>query len=148
MRRVPVPAGPPPPARARLFLVVVAGTLGLWLLAGARASAAPVISGADGDVWNAASPVPTYVITSDAPNRRITWSVAGVASGAGRSPLQVRLSGIGDGQYRLVASGQGPEAGDTERAFRVDLAPGRVATGMARENSASVSAASAGRQLV
>jgi hypothetical protein len=117
---------PTSPTRARLLLIVLAGTLGLWLLAGAPASAAPVISGADGDVWNAASPVPTYVITTDAPNRRISWSVAGVASGAGRSPLQVRLSGIGDGQYRLVASGQVPEAGDTERAFRVDLTPPRI----------------------
>ena len=86
----------------------------------------PTISGADGDVWNAASPVPTYVITTDAPNRRISWSVAGVASGAGRSPLQVRLSGIGDGQYRLVASGQGSRAVDAERAFRVDQTPPRI----------------------
>ena len=117
---------PTPPTRARLLLVVLAATLSLWLLAGARASAAPLISGADGDVWNAASPVPTYVITTDAPHRRISWSVAGVASGAGRSPLQVRLSGIGDGEYRLVASGQGPGAGDTERAFRVDLTPPRI----------------------
>jgi hypothetical protein len=111
------------PRRPRLLLVVLAGALGLWLLTGARASAAPEISGADGDVWNAASPVPTYVITTDVPNRKVSWSVAGVASGAGRSPLQVRLSGIGDGQYRLVASGQG---GDTERAFRVDLTPPRI----------------------
>ena len=111
------------PTRRRLLLLILAGTLGLWLLAGARASAAPDISGADGDVWNTASPVPTYVITTDAPNRKVSWSVAGVASGAGRSPLQVRLSGIGDGQYRLVASGQG---GDTERAFRVDLTPPRI----------------------
>ena len=94
---------PRPPARARLLVVVVAGALGLWLLSGAQASAAPVISGGDGDVWNAANPVPTYVITTDAPNRKISWSVAGVASGTGRSPLRVRLSGLGDGQYRLAA---------------------------------------------
>lgn len=117
---------PTPPTRARLLLVVLAGTLGLWLLAGARASAAPLISGADGDVWNAASPVPTYVITTDAPNGRISWSVAGVASGAGRSPLTVRLSGIGDGQYLLVARDQGSGSGDAERAFRVDLTPPRI----------------------
>ena len=103
MRRVPLPAGPPPPARASLFLVLVAGTLGLGLLAGAQASAAPVISGADGDVWNAARPVPTYVITTDAANRRISGSVAGVASGTGRSPQAGRLSGVGDGQYRLAS---------------------------------------------
>jgi hypothetical protein len=114
---------PTPPARARLLLVVLAGTLGLWLLAGAQASAAPVISGADGDVWNVANPVPTYVITTDAGNRQISWSVAGVASGTGRSPLTVRLSGIGDGQYRLVARDK--DAG-TERAFRVDLTPPRI----------------------
>ena len=74
MRRVPLAAGPRPSARAHLFRVLVAGTLGLWLLAGAQASAAPVISGADGDVWNAARPVPTYVITTDAANRRIAKS--------------------------------------------------------------------------
>ena len=117
---------PTRPTRPHLLLLVLAGTVGLWLLTGARASAAPEISGADGDVWNAASPVPTYVITTDRPNRRISWSVAGVASGAGRSPLQVRLTGIGDGQYRLVASGGGSGARDTERAFRVDLTPPRI----------------------
>ena len=68
---------PTRPTRAHLLLLVLAGTVGLWLLTGARASAAPEISGADGDVWNAASPVPTYVITTDRPNRRISWSVAG-----------------------------------------------------------------------
>jgi hypothetical protein len=97
--------------------------LGLWLLAGAQASAAPVISGADGDVWNAASPVPTYLITTDPANRRIAWSVAGVASGTGRSPLTVRLAGIGDGQYRLMAR---DTDGGTERAFRVDQTPPRI----------------------
>src|SRR4051812_24719741 len=117
---------PTPPTRRHLIVVVLAGALGLWLLAGARASAAPSISGADGDVWNAASPVPTYVITADAPNRKVSWSVAGVASGAGRSPLQVRLSGIGDGQYQLVASGPGPGAADAARDFRVDLTPPRI----------------------
>ena len=142
MRRVPLPAGPRPSARARLFLVVVAGTLGLWLLAGARASAAPVISGADGDVWNAARPVPTYVITTDAANRRISWSVAGVASGTGRSPLTVRLSGVGDGQYRLAARDK--DAG-TERAFRVDVTPPRITVlqptrGMQVEQNARLSA--------
>ena len=60
---------PTPPPRARLLLVVLAGTLGLWLLAGARASAAPVISGADGDVWNAASPVPTRPAQTTGRNR-------------------------------------------------------------------------------
>lgn len=123
MRRIPLRPGPPPPTRARLFLVVVAGTLGLWLLAGAQASAAPVISGADGDVWNAARPVPTYVITTDAANRRISWSVAGVASGTGRSPMTVRLSGVADGQYRLAARDK--DAG-TERALRVDVTPPRI----------------------
>ncbi len=143
MRRVPVQAGPPPPARARLFLVVVAGALGLWLLAGARASAAPVISGADGDVWNAARPVPSYVITTDAANRKLSWSVAGVASGTGRSPLTVRLSGVGDGQYRLAARDK--DAG-TERAFRVDVTPPRITVlqptrGMQVEQNARLSAA-------
>jgi hypothetical protein len=49
--------------------------------------------------------------------------VAGVASGTGRSPLTVRLSGIGDGQYRLAARDK--DAG-TERAFRVDQTPPRI----------------------
>ena len=143
MRRVPVQAGPRPPTRARLFLVVVAGALGLWLLAGARASAAPVISGADGDVWNAARPVPSYVITTDAANRKLSWSVAGVASGTGRSPLTVRLSGVGDGQYRLAARDK--DAG-TERAFRVNVTPPRITVlqptrGMQVEQNARLSAA-------
>ena len=94
-------------------------------------------------VSSSPEPSVSYVITTDAANLRISWSVAGVASGTGRSPLTVRLSGVEDGQYRLAARDK--DAG-TERALRVDVTPPRITVlqptrGMQVEQNAQLSAA-------
>jgi hypothetical protein len=92
-------AGPPP------WWVWALSAVAFACLAPATASAAPTITGGDDDIWNAARPVPSYVIASTLADRtRISWQAAGVASGEGRSPVNVRLAGIEDGAYRLVAS--------------------------------------------
>lgn len=108
-------------------MAAVLAVAALGLVAASTAAAAPAISGADGDVWNASNPVPTYVITGSESRVRIFWQVSGVASGSGRSPVTVRLSEIVDGSYRLVAreaSRTNPDV--TERVFRVDVTPPRV----------------------
>jgi hypothetical protein len=112
--------------RSRRLPAVVGAAVAV--LAGAGpAVAAPAISGADGDVWNVADPVPTYVITSDTPSGRVVWAVPGVDSGTGVSPLTVRLPEIGDGEYRLVARDVRLGSPDlAERAFRVDRTPPTV----------------------
>ena len=103
--------------------------LAVGCLSPATAAAAPAISGGNGDVWNAARPAPTYVITdTDDENARIDWEVPGVASGRDLAPVTVRLPGLGDGSYRLIASrrsGRG-RAPDAERRFRVDVTPPRI----------------------
>jgi hypothetical protein len=99
---------------------------GLLLLAAAHAAGAPAISGADDDVWNARNPAPTYRITGQRAST-VAWSVAGVGSGRGRSPLTVRLGRLPDGRYALEARRVGAPAGDTSlRRFRVDTTPPRI----------------------
>jgi hypothetical protein len=103
---------------------LVAGAAALLGTVGA-AAAAPTISGTNADVWNLASPVPTYVVTGSGIGD-IAWSLQGAESarGGGPSPLTVRLEGLGDGSYRLRAS-QALD-GASDRRFRVDLTPPRV----------------------
>ncbi len=88
------------------------------------ASAAPAISGTDGDVWNASNPVPTYVMTGSRDRATIFWQVPTFAAASGRSPATVRLEGIPDGTYRLLALEPFRGAPDiSERTFRVDVTP-------------------------
>jgi hypothetical protein len=85
------------------------------------ASAVPVISGADTDVWNAANPDPTYTITASSPRLRVYWQVPGTAFSDGRSPLRVRLGDLQDGTYRLIArEGLIFNPATVQRSFRVD----------------------------
>jgi hypothetical protein len=115
------------PTRSAGPLPWALSALALACLAPATASAAPTISGTDADVWNVARPVPSYVISSTEGDReRISWQVAGVASGEARTPVTVRLPGLGDGSYRLMASERN-RSGFVERLFRVDLTPPRIA---------------------
>jgi hypothetical protein len=123
---------PPRPAGLRslaaLPLLTFVALALACLIPPATASAAPTITGTDEDVWNTARPVPAYVITRTAPGTQIWWEVAGVSSGMGRSPVTVRLPGLGDGSYRLVASeGEGSGQATAERLFRVDLTPPIIA---------------------
>lgn len=119
----------PPPALLAL-LVVPALAAGATLLAPAAATAAPTISGADGDVWNASDPTPTYTVTASARVMNVSWSVAGVAEGDGgnRPRTTARLSRIPDGEHQLVAterlrSDPGDPGSSTTRRFVVDRTP-------------------------
>jgi hypothetical protein len=128
MMRTAAPTRPARPGRPPGLPLWTFVALALACLIPATASAAPTITGTDGDVWNTARPVPAYVITGTVAGTRISWEVAGVASGRGRSPVTVRLPGLGDGSYRLVASERvGPLETTAQRLFRVDLTPPRIA---------------------
>ena len=115
--------------RARTAVAAAAGAAVMGALAGG-ASAAPVITGADTDVWNAASPSVTYVLTTDASNRRITWTLdggdnsgpgnGGDDSGDGRSPLTVSFPGLRDGAYTLIARDRNFFNPTSRRTFVVD----------------------------
>jgi hypothetical protein len=60
--------GPPP------WWVWALSAVAFACLAPATASAAPTITGGDDDIWNAARPVPSYVIASTLADRtRISW---------------------------------------------------------------------------
>jgi hypothetical protein len=104
------------------------------LLLPAAATAAPVISGADGDTWNASETPATYVITGTLPGATISWQLetAGAPvpgfSGTGASPLTVTLTGAPDGAL-TVSAGQTlpPDPGRAERAFTIDTAPPAIA---------------------
>lgn len=105
--------------------IVVAGAGAIALAAAAPALGAPAISGSDVDAWNAANPEPDYTITGVSRRSRIFWAVPGVDSGDGRSPVRVRLRGIPDGAYRLIAV-EGSEVDEdlvAVRNFRVDTTP-------------------------
>lgn len=108
-------------SRARRWLVRGAA-IGASAVLAAPAAAAPSISGADTDVWNMGAPDVTYVLTGVAP-LRIYWTVPGVGSGSGASPLTVTLPGVPDGRYTLVA---GDATGSSRRAFRVKRTPPAV----------------------
>ncbi len=106
---------------------LAAAAAALALATAATAQGAPTISGADGDVWNAAKPTPTYTITASNRRLRIFWSVSGGGgSGSGATPLTVTLPGIKDGSYTLQAA-EGRNSGDLSqlivrrRTFRVDV---------------------------
>ena len=85
-------------------LLLVAGGLVAALACAAPGLGAPAISGADGDVWNAANREPDYTITGESRRSRIFWLIPGVASGEGRSPLRIRRTGLADGSYQLIAA--------------------------------------------
>jgi hypothetical protein len=114
---------------ARLAL----GGVVVGLVVPAAAGAAPSISGADGDVWNAASPTPTYTITADG-RRRMEWRLDGGRWVREPSAVAVlSLRPISDGQHVLTVrndSGDGGRDGDDDdeatRRFRVDTAPPRI----------------------
>jgi hypothetical protein len=97
-------------ATIALFLLVAS------LLLPAAASAAPAISGGDGDVWNAADPAPTYTISDD-PGSRVEWRLDGRGRWTeGRSPLVVAFDPIADGRHVLFArtSRSGPGGDDDD----------------------------------
>jgi hypothetical protein len=101
------------------------------LLVPAAAVAAPGISGADGDVWNAASPTPTYAITSDG-RPRVEWRLDGGRWVREREAAVVlAFRPIADGEHVLLVRGDrsGPGGGgdaEATRRFRVDTAPPRI----------------------
>jgi hypothetical protein len=100
--------------------------LGLVLALPAGAAAAPAISGADTDVWNARNPAPAYRITGRQ-GATMVWSVAGVGGGRGPSPLTVRLGRIPDARYALEARRlRAPLSETAVRRFRVDTTPPRI----------------------
>jgi len=105
------------------------------LIGAASAAAAPAITGADGDVWNAARPEPSYRVTAR-PGSSVVWTVPGVRSGRGPSPLTVRLGRIPDGRYALQARRQGAPLSDTAvRRFRVDTTPPAIAVSEPRQGA-------------
>jgi hypothetical protein len=97
----------------------------------AAATAAPTISGADGDVWNAATAPPTYVVTGTGPRAVISWQVRDAAGpvvglrGSGTSPLTVTFpDDAPDGALTLVAGQIAPrDPGRSSRTFTLDTAP-------------------------
>ncbi|MGE0026810.1 MAG: hypothetical protein AB7O78_13420 [Thermoleophilia bacterium] len=114
------------PGRRLLAGLVAGAAAALWLAA--PAGAVPSISGADGDVWNAASPDVRYVITSNL-TTRITWTLEEVQSGgdgtmatrtgAGAQPVTVTAP-TGDGTFRITARDFFIPA---QRTFVVDRTP-------------------------
>jgi hypothetical protein len=73
------------------------------LAAPAAATAAPTISGANGDVWNAEGPAPTYTVGSTE-GARVQWRLDGGAwSAAQASPLVLPLGPLADGDHVLAA---------------------------------------------
>jgi hypothetical protein len=128
--------------RVRLATVLL---IGAALAAPAHAGAA-TISGADGEVWNAADPAPTYTVTASR-GSRLEWRLEGRDGGwtRGRSPLVVALDPIADGQHVLLArdrrggGGGGDDDDDDDdggdvarRRFRVDTVAPRIDIGEPR----------------
>jgi hypothetical protein len=118
----------------RLALI---GLLAALVVPGVGA-AAPGISGADGDVWNAASPTPTYTITASG-NSDMEWRLDGGRWTRERSPVAVLTIGpIPDGVHVLRVRDRGgggdddddddedDGGGEATRRFRVDTAPPRI----------------------
>jgi hypothetical protein len=106
---------------ARRCLPLLAGAL---LLPAAPGAAAPAltITGADGDVWNVASPTPPYRISGDA-GAKLTWTLSGTTrKGSGPSPLRVTFTGLKTGNYTLKVSQDEPKA-SAARKFTVDVTP-------------------------
>ena len=110
-------------ARARLL----AASVLMAVLPASLAAAAPVISGADGDSWNASETPARYVITGDSPGAIVSWQlqdgedVVPGFSGAGASPLTVTLTGAPDGTFALVAAQAfSTDPGRSARALSID----------------------------
>ncbi len=104
--------------------------LAALLLAPGLATAAPVISGADGDAWNAAEVPASYVITGSALGATLSWQLLSEEtavpgfSGSGVSPLTVTLTGAPEGEMILVAVQNLPLDPDrAARAFSIDTTP-------------------------
>ena len=121
--------------RAMVIRLAMGGFV-VALVAPAVAGATPSISGADGDVWNAASPTPTYTITADG-RPRMEWRLDGGRWVRERSAVAVlSLRPISDGQHVLTVredrSGNGGGGDDDDgedeatRRFRVHTAPPRI----------------------
>ena len=123
-------------ARPATLLII----LGAALAAPAHAGAAG-ISGADGEVWNAADPAPSYTVTA-ARGSQVEWRLEGRGGGwtRGRAPLVVALDPIADGTHVLLArdrrgGGDDDDEGGGQvarRRFRVDTVAPRVDIGEPR----------------
>lgn len=102
--------------------------VGAWALAANAAGAAPVISGADTDVWNAAAPDPSYTAESATQGERLFWVLDGEDDerGTGISPLTIVLPDLDDGTYTLGVFERGDVADPAVRRFRVDRTPPRI----------------------
>ena len=100
------------------------------LIVPAAAAGAPTISGADGEVWNAASPAPTYTITATPGVAGVQWRLDGGAWTRERSPLVVTFGRLSDGKHELSARdsrGGDDNKGDVaRRRFRVNTTPPRI----------------------
>jgi hypothetical protein len=109
-------------------MLVTAVSAAVAALLPAAAVGAPSISGADGDVWNAAAAPPSYVLTGTAPGATIRWQlrhadrVLPVATDSGPSPLTVTLEGAPDGALTLIAAEPG-DPGRASRSFALDTTP-------------------------
>jgi hypothetical protein len=111
----------------RLTLVAL---LVVALIVPAAAAGAPTISGTDGDVWNAASPPPTYTITATR-GSLVEWRLDGGRWARDRWPLVVRFQQIADGKHVLSAregrgDGDDVDRKEVRRRFRVDRKPPRI----------------------
>lgn len=118
----------------RAVLACATAACGASLLAAAgHAGAAVSITGSDADVFNAASPVVRYTITSDTGGGRLGWALQEVDAGAdgpmtarprvgtGRSPVTVTLQDAGDGTFLLTAADR--DTRPVQRRFTVDRTP-------------------------
>ena len=105
-------------------------SLAALLAVPAAGLAAPVISGADGDAWNAGEVPASYVISGSRPGALITWQLLNgtttlaAFSGTGTSPLTVTLTGAPDGALTLAARQAFPlDPVRATRAFTIDTVP-------------------------
>ena len=112
-------------------LVSLGAAVAALLAAPAAAAAAPTISGANGDVWNADEPAPTYTVGSTS-GAQVQWRLdAGPWSAASASPLVVPLGPVADGDHALAAReatllGILPSGAPATRRFRVNTTPPRI----------------------
>jgi hypothetical protein len=99
------------------------------LVVPATAVAAPSISGSDADVWNAASPTPTYTIAADGTSG-MEWRLDGGHWVGAQSPTVVlAFRAISDGKHvlRVRPDDDGHDHhGETRRRFKVDTVPARI----------------------
>lgn len=98
-------------------------------LAPGAALAAPVISGADTDVWNRAAPTPSYTVRTGEPGDSLVWSVDADPTSLreGRSPLTIDLPDLADGVHRLLVAQFGEDGLErAARTFRIDRTPPSV----------------------